>query len=52
MTPENYMKDLTRRKKWKKCNTHFDKSTIKVYENHLSQIKRDLILKYMQNKNL
>jgi hypothetical protein len=51
MTPENCKKDLTKRKKWKKYNIHFDESIIKVYENHLSQIKRDLILKYMQNKN-
>lgn len=51
MTPENCKKDPSRRKNWKKFNTYFDESTIKFYENHFTQMKRDLILKYMQSKN-
>lgn len=51
MTPENSKKDPTRRKNWKKLNTYFDETTIKVYEGHFSKIRKDIILKYMQPKN-
>lgn len=51
MAPENSKKDPTKRKNWKKFNTYYDESTIKVYESHFSKIKKDIILNYMQSKN-
>lgn len=51
LAPENSKKDPTKRKQWKKYNTYFDESTIKVYENHFSYLKRDTILDYMKYKN-
>lgn len=51
LTPENSKKDLSKRRDWKKYNTYFDESTIKVYENHFNKMKKDIILKYMKSEN-
>lgn len=51
LAPENSKKDPSKRKDWKKYNTYFDESTIRVYETHFTQIKKDLILKYKQSND-
>lgn len=51
LAPENSKKDPTKRKDWKKYNTYFDESTIKVYENHFTQLRNNTILDYMKYKN-
>lgn len=51
LAPENSKKDPTKRKDWKKYNTYFDESTIKVYENHFTQLRKDTIINYMKYKN-
>lgn len=51
LAPENSKNDPTKRKNWKKFNTYFDESTIKVYESHFTKLKKDTILDYMKYKN-
>jgi len=51
LAPANSKKDTTKRKLWKKYNTYFDESTIKVYENHFKTIKENIILDYMKSRN-
>lgn len=48
LAPENSKKDPSKRKYWKKYNTYFDESTIKVYESHLTKIRKDTIMNYMK----
>lgn len=50
LAPANSKKDPSKRKDWKKYNTYFDESTIKVYENHFSKLKRNVVFNYMQSK--
>lgn len=50
LAPENSKKDPSRRKDWKKYNTYFDESTIKVYENHFFSLKKDIIMNFMRSK--
>lgn len=50
LAPENSKKDPSRRRDWKKYNTYFDESTIKVYENHFKKMKKDIILNYMKSE--
>lgn len=50
LAPANSKKDPSKRKDWKKYNTYFDESTIKVYENHFSKLKKSIIFNYMQSK--
>jgi len=52
LAPKNSKKDPTRRKYWKKYNTYYDESTIKVYEPHLRINNKDIILKYAKSKNI
>lgn len=51
LTPENSKKDPTKRKNWKKYNTYFDESTIKVYESHFTRLRNNTILDFMKYKN-
>lgn len=51
LAPANSKRDPSRRRDWKKYNTYFDESTIKVYETRFTQMKKDLILKYKQSNN-
>ncbi|KAL4154235.1 hypothetical protein QTP88_002062 [Uroleucon formosanum] len=51
LAPANSKKDTTKRKLWKKYNTYFDESTIKVYENHFKTMKENIILDYMKSRN-
>lgn len=51
LAPVNSKKDTTKRKLWKKYNTYFDESTIKVYESHFKTIKDNIILDYMKSRN-
>lgn len=50
LAPENSKKDPTRRKDWKKYNTYFDESTILVYENHFTKLRKHTILNFMNSK--
>lgn len=50
LAPENSKNDPSRRKDWKKFNTYFDENTIKVYESHFFQARKDIILNYMKSK--
>jgi len=50
LAPENSKKDPTKRKLWKKYNTYFDESTIKVYESHFKKIKENILLDYMKSR--
>lgn len=52
LAPENSKKDPTKRKDWKKYNTYFDESTIRVYENHFGKMRKDIIFNYMKAKKL
>jgi len=51
LAPANSKKDTTKRKLWKKYNTYYDESTIKVYESHFKTIKENIILDYMKSRN-
>lgn len=50
LAPANSKKDPSKRKNWKKYNTYFDESTIRVYENHFSKLKKNIVFNYMQSK--
>lgn len=50
LAPKNSKQDPSKRKYWKKYNTYFDESTIKSFENHFLQMRKDTILKYMKIK--
>ncbi|XP_026817281.1 28S ribosomal protein S18a, mitochondrial [Rhopalosiphum maidis] len=50
LAPDNSKKDPTKRKLWKKYNTYFDESTIKIYESHFKTVKENIILDYMKSK--
>lgn len=52
MAPENSKKDPSKRRDWKKYNTYYDESTIKIYEPHFNIKKKDIILKYAKSKNI
>lgn len=49
LAPENSKNDPTRRKDWKKYNTYFDESTILVYENHFTKMRKNMIKNYIKS---
>ncbi|XP_050531586.1 28S ribosomal protein S18a, mitochondrial [Daktulosphaira vitifoliae] len=51
ITLNDKVKDPSKRKDWKKYNTYYDESTIKVYENHFQIARRDIISKYLKSSS-
>ncbi|XP_050438629.1 39S ribosomal protein S18a, mitochondrial [Adelges cooleyi] len=49
ITLENKIKNPSNRKDWKKYNTYFDESTIKIYETHFLKARKEVIEKYMKS---
>lgn len=50
LAPADSKKDTSRRKLWKKYNTYFDESTIKVFDSRIADTKKHMLLDYIKLK--